>query len=192
MALRDYGEMATIHLGSKTWVFLNSSRVVTEIIAKRGSITNGRSPYPMASDIVSRKGRSLVLPPAQWAEKRHVMHHLLSGSALKQYGEFQELESTQMLAEYIYKPRRWYRNHYRYANSAVHRIALGERFHMSAQNLANTQRLVAEFTRAVTGNIIDWFPILAELPIALQFWRPYWERIGQFHYDIYRRLVGSS
>lgn len=25
LALRDYGEMATIHLGSKTWVFLNSS-----------------------------------------------------------------------------------------------------------------------------------------------------------------------
>lgn len=178
--------MATIHLGSKTWVFLNSSRVVTELIAKRGSITNGRSAYPVASDIVSRKGRSLVLPPAQWAVKRRIMHHLLSGSALKQYAEFQELESTQMLAEYIYKPKHWYQNHYRYANSVVNRIALGEQFHMSAHNFANTQRLVAEFTRAITGNIIDWFPMLAELPIALQFWRPYWEQIAQFHYDIYR------
>jgi len=38
------------------------------------------------------------------------MHHFLSGSALKQYAEFQELKSTQMLAEYIYKPKHWYQN----------------------------------------------------------------------------------
>ncbi|KAF7595515.1 hypothetical protein BBP40_005851 [Aspergillus hancockii] len=140
--------MATLHLGSKTWVFLNSHRVVQEIIAKRGRLTNGRSRYPVASDIVSRKGRSLILPPEQWSEKRRVMHHLLSGTALKQYGEFQELEST--------------------------------------QHLVNTQRIVAEFTRAIGASRADWIPMLAEIPVALQCWRPYWERIGQFHYDVYR------
>jgi cytochrome P450 len=113
LALRDYGEMTTLHLGSKTWIFLNTHRVTHEIIAKRSSKTNGRSEYPIASHIISRDGRSLVLPTAQWSEKRRVMHHLLSGSALQAYGEFQELESTQMLAEYITKPQDWYRNHYR-------------------------------------------------------------------------------
>lgn len=186
LGLRNYGEMATMHLGSKTWVFLNTHRVTQEIIAKRGSITNGRSEYPIASGIVSRDGRSLVLPPAKWAEKRRVMHHLLNGSALKKYGEFQEMESTQMLAEYLFKPQDWYRNHYRYANSVVHRIALGERFVMSSQNLVNTQRLVAEFTGSIGTSIIDWFPALAKLPKFLQPWRPYWEKIGQFHYDVYR------
>ncbi|GAM36066.1 cytochrome P450 [Talaromyces pinophilus] len=106
--------------------------------------------------------------------------------SLKKYGEFQEMESTQMLAEYLFKPQDWYRNHYRYANSVVHRIALGERFVMSSQNLVNTQRLVAEFTGSIGASIIDWFPALAKLPKFLQPWRPYWEKIGQFHYDVYR------
>ncbi|KAF7155436.1 hypothetical protein CNMCM5623_007507 [Aspergillus felis] len=76
-SLTKYGEMTTVHLGSKTWIFLNSQRVVSEIIAKRGSITNGRSPMPVASGIVNRHGRSLILPPAGWTEKRRVMHSLL-------------------------------------------------------------------------------------------------------------------
>lgn len=109
--------MTTLHLGSKTWILLNSQRVVSEIIAKRGSLTNGRSPMPIASGIVSRHSRSLLLPPDGWTEKRRVMHSLLSGTALKQYAAWQELESTQLLAEYLFQPESWYRHHYRYANS---------------------------------------------------------------------------
>lgn len=74
MGLAKYGEMATLHLGSKTWIMLNSRCVVSEIIAKSSSLTNGRSPMPIACVIVSRNGRSLLLPPSQWMEKRRVMH----------------------------------------------------------------------------------------------------------------------
>jgi len=57
---------------------------------------------------------------------------------------------------------------------------------MSAQNLADTQRLVAEFTRSIGCSLVDWFPMLAKLPVCLQPWRTYWEKIGQFHYKVYR------
>jgi hypothetical protein len=60
-------------------------------------------------------------------EKRRVVYSLLSGTALKQYGSWQELETTQMLAEYLFQPERWYRHHYGYTNSVVHRNALEER-----------------------------------------------------------------
>ncbi|PWY68601.1 hypothetical protein BO70DRAFT_432655 [Aspergillus heteromorphus CBS 117.55] len=114
--MAQYGEMTTLHLGSKTRVLLNRKRVVSEIIAKRGSLTNERSPMPIASGIVSRHGRSLILPPDGWTEKRRAMHSLLSGTALKQYGAWQEQESAQMMAEYLYQPKRWFSHHYRYAN----------------------------------------------------------------------------
>ena len=103
--------MTTVHAGQKTFVFLNTNRVVSEIIAKRGSATNGRTEYPVSSGIISRNGRSLILPPDGWTERRKLMHHLLNGSALKSYGKWQELESTQMLAEYYYQPDKWYRHH---------------------------------------------------------------------------------
>lgn len=178
--------MTTLHLGSKTWILLNSKRVVSEIIAKPGSLTNGRSPMPIASGIVSRNGRSLLLPPAQWTEKRRVMHSLLSGTAMKQYGSWQELESTQMLAEYYFQPGRWYRHHYRYANSVVHRIALGERLVKSGKQLADLQDVVTKFVGSIGTSLVDWFPELDKLPRVLQPWRRHWEELGDWNEQIYR------
>lgn len=177
--------MTTLHLGSRTWVLLNSNRAAQEIIAKRGNVTTERNEMPVASGLVSRRMRSLLLPTKEWLEPRRLMHHLLSGSALKQYGEWQTLESTQMLAEYLYHPDRWYSHHYRYANSVVHRIALGERLEASSENLANLQRLVAEFVGSIGSSVVDWFPVLDRLLPLLQPWRGYWARIGQFHNDVY-------
>ena len=54
ISLADYGEMTSLILGSKTWVFLNSPRVVNEIVSKRSSITHERPPMPVASEIISK------------------------------------------------------------------------------------------------------------------------------------------
>ncbi|CAG9943052.1 unnamed protein product [Clonostachys rosea f. rosea IK726] len=183
--MAKYGEMTTVHLGAKTWIFLNSHRVVSEIIGKRGSVTNTRSPMPIASGLVSRDGRSLILPQETWTERRRVMHGLLSGSALKQYGEWQELESTQMMAEYLFQPEKWYKHHYRYANSVVHRIVLGERLAKSTQELADLQNCVTFFVGSIGSSIIDWFPELARLPKVLQFWRGHWQSLGDWNYRVY-------
>ncbi|KAJ5158164.1 uncharacterized protein N7500_007815 [Penicillium coprophilum] len=184
--LASYGEMTTIHLGSKTWVLLNSQRVVSELIAKRGSLTNGRSPMPVASGIISRDGRSVLLPPNGWTEKRRVMHSLLSGTALNQYAAWQELESTQLLAEYLYQPELWYRHHYRYANSVIHRIALGERLVKTGKELADLQDVVTHFVGSIGASLVDWFPELDSLPRFLQVWRKHWEKLGQWNYEVYR------
>ncbi|CAK7204897.1 hypothetical protein SEUCBS139899_007659 [Sporothrix eucalyptigena] len=184
--LASYGEMTTVHLGAKTWVFLNSKRVVAEIIAKRGSATNTRSPMPVSSGIVSHDRRSLLMPQDKWAEPRRVMHSLLSGTALQQYGEWQETESTQMMAEYVLKPRAWYRHHYRYANSVVHRIAFGERLIKSTKELEDMQNCVTFFVGSIGTSVIDWFPDLDRLPKFLQVWRYYWKPLGDWNYDVYR------
>ncbi|KAI0114068.1 cytochrome protein [Nemania sp. FL0031] len=181
-----YGEMATLHLGQKTWVFLNSSRVVSEIIAKRSSITNTRSPMPVSSGIVSRDRRSLILPQEAWTERRRVMHSLLNGSALRQYGAWQEEESTQMMAEYVFKPDMWYKHHYRYANSVVHRIALGDRLVKSTKELSELQNAVTFFVGSIGSSLVDWFPDIAKLPKFLHFWAPQWERLGKWNYDLYK------
>ena len=55
-----YGEMVTLHMGSKTWIVLNSDRVVLELIAKRGKITNERPQMPIASDLVSNRKRTVI------------------------------------------------------------------------------------------------------------------------------------
>ncbi|KAL4959076.1 cytochrome P450 [Aspergillus stella-maris] len=141
---------------------------------------------PIASGVVSRNGRSLLLPPSGWTEKRRVMHSLLNGTALKQYGSWQELESTQMLAEYLFQPKRWYLHHYRYANSVVHRIALGERLVKTGKELADLQDVVTQFVGSIGSSLIDWFPELDKLPRALQPWRKHWEKLGDWNEEVYR------
>ncbi|KAK1987948.1 cytochrome P450 [Colletotrichum cereale] len=185
--LPKYGEMATVHLGSKTWIFLNSSRVVSEIIAKRSSQTNTRGPMPVSNDLVGYGIKSLVLPQERWTEQRRVMHTLLSGTALRQYGEWQELESTQMMAEYVIRPGAWYRHHYRYANSVIHRIALGERMVKTPEELVEMQNAVTFFVGSIGASVVDWIPELAKLPRFLQIWRPHWQAVGDWNYDLYSR-----
>lgn len=154
-------------MGSKTWVFLNSSRVVMEIISKRGSITHERPIMPVASDLVSNGKRSVLRQTSQWTEGRRVMHHLLHGSSLKLYGEWQELESVHLLAACLFRPHRWYSHHYRYAGSVVHRIVLGEPLLKRTQELDDLQNITSEFLGLINPSFIDFFPQLACLPPAL-------------------------
>ena len=81
---------------------------------------------PIASGLVSRGHRLVLQKTARWTEGRRIAHHLLGGSAVKAYGQWQELESVQLLAAYMYKPCQWYSHHYRYSVSTIHRIILGE------------------------------------------------------------------
>ena len=153
-------------MGSKTWILLKTSRVATEIIAKRGNITGERPYLPIASGLVSRYKRTVLRETAQWIEGRRVMHHLLNGSVLKTYGEWQEIESV--LAAYLCRPHLWYSHHYRYTASIVHRIVLRERLFKSTPELDDFQLVTVEFIRSINASIVDFFPRLAKLPRLLQ------------------------
>lgn len=100
--------MVTLHMGSKTWIVLNSDRVVSELIAKRGKITNERPQMPIARDLVSNGKRTVIRQEEEWREGRRVMHQLLSGSNLKVYASMQELESVDMLRRYVREPDLWF------------------------------------------------------------------------------------
>ncbi|KAB5585083.1 cytochrome P450 [Coniochaeta sp. 2T2.1] len=170
----DYGEMTTLHIGQKTFVFLNTNRVVSELISKRSRLTSSRSPYPISSDLVSHGARSLLQPEEEWWPRRKVQNSLLGN--LKQYSAVQELESAQMLAEYVFHPEGWYKHHFRFANSVIHRIALGKRPNKSREVLEELQAVVHGYIASlhVGSTYVDWFPSLATLlPRSLH---SLWER----------------
>ena len=175
--------MTTLHVGSKTWVFLNTRRVVSELIAKRANITNERPDMPVSSGLISRDNRFVLHHTSRWTESRRMTHHLLSGSTLRQYGEWQELESIQMLAGYLEQPDQWYRHHYRYSVSVMHRIVLGERLLKVTLELDQLRRVTVEFLTSINANWVDFFPRLARLPKWLQPWRKRYVRMGKFHHD---------
>lgn len=179
--------MTTLHMGSRTWVVLNSPRVVSEIFSRHGRITHERPPKPVASDIISRGKRTLLQPTAEWAEGRRIMHQVALTSAKKTYTGMQELESVQMLANHLFWPKEWFVHHYRYTNSVLHRFVLGEGIVKSSPDLAELQRVTTEFVHSIEKSTIDYFPLLSKLPTWLQPWRAKYEKIGLVHNTVFRK-----
>lgn len=89
-----------------------------------------------------------------------------------------------MMAEILFQPENWHRHHFRYSNSVLHRIALGERLLKSTRELADLQDVVIKFEHSIGASVVDWFPQLASLPRPLQFWRSHWESLGQWTNDV--------
>lgn len=178
--------MVTLHMGSQTWIVLNSDRVASEMIAKRGKITNERPHMPVASDLVSNGERTVVRREEEWREGRRVMHHLLSGSNLKVYAAMQELESVDMLRRYIREPDQWYSHNFRYATSVLYRLVMGYPLNKTKEQLDEYQRVTIEFVASTIRSFVDFFPSLSKLPIPLQPWRRYWSQMGAFHRRVFR------
>ncbi|KAK1570180.1 cytochrome P450 [Colletotrichum navitas] len=185
-SLIPYGEMVTLRMGSKTWVLLNSDRVVSEIIAKRGKITNERPHMPVASDLVSNGKRTVIRQEAEWREGRRVMHQLLSGSNLKVYAGMQELESMDMLRRYLREPNLWFAHNYRYATSVLYRIVMGYPLNKTKAQLDDYQRVTIEFVTAINRSYVDFFPSVSKLPHFLQPWRRFWAQMGSFHRHVFQ------
>ncbi|CAN8106529.1 unnamed protein product [Discula destructiva] len=184
-SLIPYGEMATLHMGSKTWVVLNSDRVVSELIAKRGKITNERPHMPIASDLVSNGKRTVIRQEQEWREGRRVMHQLLSGSNLKVYAGMQELESIDMLRRYLREPNMWFAHNFRYATSVLYRIVMGYPLNKTRAQLDDYQRVTIEFVASINRSYVDFFPSFSKLPHLLQPWRQFWTRMGAFHRAVF-------
>ncbi|KAI1810059.1 cytochrome P450 [Poronia punctata] len=182
-SLKPHGEMVTLHMGSNTWVFLNSDRVVSELISKRGKITNERPHMPIASDLVSRGKRTVIQPEKDWKEGRRVMHQLLSGSNLKVYAAMQELESVDLLRRYLSQPDHWYAHNYRYATSVLYRVVMGYPLKKTKAELDEYQRVTTQFVLSINRSMVDFFPALSRLPRFLQPWRKFWHDMGTSHYQ---------
>ncbi|RVX70565.1 hypothetical protein B0A52_05216 [Exophiala mesophila] len=184
--LAKFGEMATTHLGSKLWVILNSDRVATELYDRRSRVTNGRPHYPIAGDLISLNNRSVIMQTDGWTERRRVMHHLLSGTALVKYQSYQDEESIRMLSRYLESPSGWYEHHHHYSNSVIHRVTFGERPNGNDEKvkaMAHAQKLFV--LNLPPMNIYDHFPELATLPRIFQWWRAKYASIGQQTFEAY-------
>lgn len=178
--------MVTLHMGSNTWIVLNSDRVVSELIAKRGKITNERPHMPIASELVSNGKRTVIRQEEEWKEGRRVMHQLLSGSNLKVYAGMQELESVDMLRRYLREPNLWFAHNFRYATSVLYRIVMGYPLNKTRAELNDYQRVTIEFVTTINRSYVDFFPSLSKLPYSLQPWRNFWAQMGSFHRRVFQ------
>ncbi|OTA69206.1 cytochrome P450 2C31 [Hypoxylon sp. EC38] len=181
-----YGEFTTLSMGTKTWVLLNSGRVVNEIIAKRASITHERPYFPIAGTLVSRNKRVFLQKTEEWRESRRLLHQLLMGGGSKDHGRLIELASLGLLRSYLDEPKEWYAHNYRYPAAIVYSILTNKPLHKSRAELEMLQQVTSTFLTSINTSFVEFFPLLNLLPKCLQFWRQHWEEMGTFHYDVFK------
>lgn len=165
----------TCQFGGSTWVFLNSSRVVKDLLEKRAAIYNSRPPFPMTQDIISRGGRIVLMPYGErWRLVRRVMHQILSVTNQPMFQPFQDLESRQLFWDYLHKPDRWFAANGRYANSVIMSVVFGRRSLLDDPDVAELFETIELFLAEQQPgvNLVNAFPVLANLPRFLQWWRP--------------------
>jgi hypothetical protein len=98
-----------VRLAGVDWVFLNSSRVVEELLEKRSAIYSGRPNFTMVGELMS-KNRNLgwLGYNRKWRDLRRVHHQLLTGAPAEQYKALQERESRQAMLNLLEHPEKWY------------------------------------------------------------------------------------
>jgi cytochrome P450 len=174
-------------MGTKTWVLLNSARVVNEIIAKRAMQTHERPSFPVAGGLVSRNNRFFLHKTKDWKEGRRLLHNLLLSASAKHHAQVIEDSSLKLLQIYLDEPQTWYAHHYHFAMDIMHRIVTNAPLQQPRSDLQDLQKVTSSFLSCINSSFVEFFPQLAQLPIAMQFWRPHWEGIGKFHNDVFKR-----
>lgn len=46
--------------------------------------------------------------------------------------------------------------------------------------------MTSTFLTSINSSLVEFFPQISYLPRRLQVWRPYWERMGNYHYNVFR------
>ncbi|KAI1123751.1 cytochrome P450 [Nemania abortiva] len=182
----QYGEMTTLSMGTKTWVLLNSERVLNEIIAKRAGITHERPYFPIAGGLVSKKLRLFLQKTEQWREGRRLLHQLMTGEGLKVHSDLVEEASLGLLQAYLDEPNAWYVHNYRYPLAIIYRIVTGTTLRKTRGELEDLQKVTSTFLTSINSSLVDFFPQISVLPKHLQFWRRHWETMGDFHYSVFK------
>jgi Cytochrome P450 len=118
----------TVKLGGSTWVYLNSSRVIRELLDRRGSIYCSKPHTPYLSETLSGGHRMALMEYGpQWRKLRKTMGMFTSMTEVKKFSKAMELESTVMMYEYLQDRDNCFEHHARFANSVVMTVGFGRR-----------------------------------------------------------------
>ena len=134
----------------------------------------------MTQDIMSGGSRIVLMPYGdRWRATRKIMHQILSTRQKDVFQPFQDLESKNLLYDYLHNPGKWYLANGRFANSVIMSVVFGTRSTLDDPEVVALFEPIEMFLEEQQPgkNVVDGFPILATLPKALQWWRPRGERI---------------
>ncbi|KAI3600343.1 cytochrome p450 [Moniliophthora roreri] len=208
----EYGPIFHLKAGPEHIVVLNTPELADEFLVKHGRVFSDRWWPHVAADIVSAGQRLLFLPAStpEFKAARKANHSELGPIPVRQYRNYQELESRVLLHDFVehgnqsakmmakgssntsdpdFLERHWFSLVRRLATSVVMTAMYGERVHAIRGNesLTTLYDVLENITRiSLPGSYLaDTFTFLQYLPDMLAPWRVKAVKMHERELDLY-------
>lgn len=173
-------------------IVLSSDHIVKELMVKRSSIYSSRPDMEIMKELSGGDYRVSFMPYGdQWRFIRKIYHNTLEIKAATSYVPYQDLESKQLLADFLDSPESFEDHIKRYTYSQTTQVVFGFRtISVEDPKLKQFYKSFQEVVVAAQGTsaaILDLFPVLRRLP---EFCLPMKRRARMLH-RVEEKLYGD-
>ncbi|KAL4878052.1 cytochrome P450 [Aspergillus karnatakaensis] len=186
----EYGPIFRLNLGGRQHVVLSTEKAANDLLRERGTYYSSREYLPMASGILSRELRPLLLPyNDRWRRGRRLMHQLTMPVAADSYQPVQDYESKKLLVSLLQDPAGYEKWFEQYASGVILRVGFGKWLE-SADQIERIIRVNHNLERVASPGayLVDSFPILAHLPEFLAPFKREGRRLHEEELGLFREL----
>lgn len=191
---KKYGPIFSMQFGLQTVIFLGTYEVARELLEKRSNIYSSRPRSVMVGECISQGNRSLILPYGeQWRGYRRLQGSFLSPRMSNTYRELQDLESKQLVSEFL-DTDDFFTRYHRYSSSLTFALAYGKRMPTGEEEeVKGVMKIMDNLNTAfITNWIVDSLPFLNELPGFLKPWKKTADFLGDEERDFFQQIRNGA
>ncbi|KAI1370438.1 putative cytochrome P450 [Hypoxylon crocopeplum] len=166
---KTYGPIYSLMVGSNPLIMLQSRKVATDLLDKRGSNYSSRPNLYIMSELSSRGLRHVAMKyNTTWRQIHRVNHEILNAKAVRAYAPYQILESRQMLVDILGRPEEHKKHIQRYSNSVACQMVYGFRTTTwsdpQLQSVVSIFKEVCDLAVTTSARLMDCYPALQKIP----------------------------
>ncbi|KAM3067372.1 hypothetical protein ACMFMG_005272 [Clarireedia jacksonii] len=187
---KKYGPIFSQQYGLSTVIFLGTYEAARDLLEKRSNIYSSRPPFTMVGECISQGNRSLILPYGeQWRGYRRLQGSFLSPRMSNTYRELQDLESKQLVSEFLTKDD-FFKRYHRYSSSLTFALAYGKRMPTGQEEeVKGVERIMDNLNQAfITNWIVDSLPFLNKLPNFMKPWQKIADILGDEEREFFNEI----
>ena len=191
---KKHGPIFSMQFGLSTVIFLGTYEAARDLLEKRSSIYSSRPRSVMVGECISQGNRSLILPYGeQWRGYRRLQGSFLSPRMSNTYRELQDLESKQLVSEFL-KTDDFFKRYHRYSSSLTFALAYGKRMPTGLEpEVVDVGKIMDNLNMAfITNWIVDSLPFLNDLPRFLRPWMKIADELGDEERDFFNSIRSGA
>ena len=190
---KQYGPLYRLNLAGQNHVIVSSEKIANDLLRERGNLYSSRAHLPMATELVSRNMRPLLLPYGEtWRTVRKLMHQLTNASVATTYQRLQEEESLRAVRDLLRDPEKYEAVLERYSAGLILRLAYSKPILTGEEPFVRRIMAVVHAVERVASPgayLVDTFPILMKLPAFLAPFKREGEALHSEEIDLFRHLL---